>query len=45
MKTKRNKNEVAEKLVFWSIVGIYGTLFLYGLFQVISNFGAQSFNF
>jgi hypothetical protein len=45
MKTKRNKKETTEKLVFWSIIGIYGALFLYGLFHVLSNFGEQSFNF
>ena len=50
MKTTTNKqtatkNEIIDKVVFYTIALIYGSLICYGGFMVLSNISKVSFNF
>ena len=50
MKTQTNKqtttkNEIIDKVVFYTIALIYGTLICYGGYIVLSNISKVSFNF
>jgi len=41
----RSKNEIIDKVVFYTITVIYGSLICYGGFMVLSNISKVSFNF
>ena len=51
MKTQTNKqtattkNDIIDKVVFYTITVIYGALICYGGFMVLSNISKVSFNF
>ena len=41
----RSKNEIIDKVVFYTITLIYGSLICYGGYVVLSNIAYSSFNF
>ena len=42
---KKANNSTIDKIVFWSIVGIFVPMILGGIFKVLKNINLVSFNF
>ena len=42
---KKLNNNIIDKIVFWSIVGIFVPMILGGIFTIIKNIHLVSFNF
>jgi len=44
-KMKKVNNNTIDKIVFWSIIGIFVPMILGGIFTIIKNIDLVSFNF